>query len=141
MDLCMAVMARCDTVVRACCQDLVELHLAIFMPCLRPPILEKTATTAATVIVGFVRGHIDKIFFAHNGFYRVSQVIRHRITEGFSHQLAWILDRKLDFEVLVPVGIYLESPFPDPFGIKLDDADDFKIVLDVEFFQSGPDCE
>jgi len=46
---------------------------------------------------------------------------------------------KLDFKILVPVGIDFESSFPDPFGIIFVNIFYFKIVLKVEFFQSGPD--
>ena len=49
--------------------------------------------------------------------------------------------RKFNFQVLVPVGIDLELAFLDPLGIILNDTFDLKIVIDVEFFQSGPDCK
>jgi hypothetical protein len=44
-------------------------------------------------------------------------------------------------KILVPVGIDFEFSLPDPLGIILNDAFDFKLMLDVEFFQSGPDCK
>ena len=111
------------------------------MPCFGISRLQISTASATAVIIGFIGGHVDEIFFTDNRFDHKPEVVSHRIPKGLSHQLAWILDRKLDFEVLVPVGIYLESSFPDPFGIKLNNTDDFKIVLYVEFFQSGPDCE
>jgi hypothetical protein len=55
--------------------------------------------------------------------------------------LAGVLYREFDFQVLVPVGIDFQLSFPDPLGIKLDDTLYFKVVLNLEFFQSGPDCE
>jgi hypothetical protein len=55
--------------------------------------------------------------------------------------LAGILNRKFNFKILVPIGIDLEFSLSDPLGIILNDASDFKLVLDVEFFQSGPDCK
>jgi hypothetical protein len=85
--------------------------------------------------------HVDKIFLTHNRFHRVPQVFGHRISKGLSHQLARILHRKLNFQVLVPVGIDLQFSFLDPLGIILNDAPDLKLVLYIEFFQSGPDCK
>jgi len=55
--------------------------------------------------------------------------------------LAGVLDRELDLEVLVPVGVDLELALANPLGIEMDDADNFELVGDVELFQSGPDCE
>ena len=111
------------------------------LPCFRHSGLEKTAAAAAAVIVGFVGRHVDKILFAHNGFNHESQIIGNRIAKCFTHELAGILNREFHLQVLVPVGIDLQLSFPDPLGIILNDAFDFKIVGNVEFFQSGPDCE
>jgi hypothetical protein len=55
--------------------------------------------------------------------------------------LAGVLNRKFNFKILVPVGTDLEFSLSDPLGIILNDASDFKLVLNVEFFQSGPDCK
>jgi hypothetical protein len=85
--------------------------------------------------------HINKIFFTHHRFYRVPQIFGHRISKGLSDQLAGILHRKLKFKILVPVGIDLQLSFSDPLGIILDDTLYFKFVLDLEFFQSDPDCK
>ena len=141
MDLSMTVMAWRDAIVCTGCQDLVQLHLAVFMAFIRPTVLEKTATAAAAVIVGLVGCHVNEVFFPNHGLDRKSKVFGHWISKGFSYQLAGVLNRKLDLQILVPVGIYLESSFPDPLCIKLNDALNFKIVFNVEFFQSGPDCE
>ena len=85
--------------------------------------------------------HFDEIFFSHNRLHRVPQIFGHRIPKGLSHQLAGVLNREFDFQVLVPVGIDLQLSFPDPLGIILNDTLDLKVVLDVEFFQSEPDCK
>jgi hypothetical protein len=74
-------------------------------------------------------------------FDHVAKVLGDRVAETLSDQLAGILDRELDLQVLVPVGVDLEFALPDPFGVVLDDAGDFEVVGNVEFFQSGPDCE
>jgi hypothetical protein len=42
-------------------------------------------------------------------------------------------------QILVPVGVNLEPPFPDPFGVIFVDVLDDKVMLDVEFFQSCQD--
>ena len=55
--------------------------------------------------------------------------------------MAGVLDRELDFEILVPVGIDFEFPFPDPLGVILNDAFDFEIKGDLELLRSEPDRE
>ena len=72
--------------------------------------------------------HFYKILFTHHRFHGISQVFGHRISKGLSHQLAGVLHRKLNFEVLVPIGVDLQLSFFDPLGIKLDDAPDLKLV-------------
>jgi hypothetical protein len=49
------------------------------------------------------------------------------------------LNREFNLQILVPVGIDLQSSFADPFRIVLINGGYFKVVIDVEFFQSGPD--
>jgi len=85
--------------------------------------------------------HVDEILFTHHRLDHVAQVFRYGVAISLAHQLAGILDRKLDLALLVPIGIDLELALFDPLGIQLDDALDFKIVFDLEFFQSDPDCE
>jgi hypothetical protein len=85
--------------------------------------------------------HVDKIFFTHYRLHGISQILGHRIPKAFADQLAGVLNRKFNLKILVPVGIDLEFSLTDPLGIILNDAPDFKIVIDVEFFQSGPDCK
>jgi hypothetical protein len=80
-----------------------------------------------------------KVFLAHHGFDHEAQVFGNGIAEALAHDLAGILDREFDFQVLVPVGVDLEFALTDPFGIIFVNVLDFKIVLEVEFFQSGPD--
>ena len=83
--------------------------------------------------------HFNKIFFAHDRFNHKSQIFGNGIAKGLAHDLAGILHGKFDFQLLVPVGIDLESSFPDPFGIIFVDVFDDKVMLDVEFFQSCQD--
>jgi len=85
--------------------------------------------------------HFNKIFFTHNRFHRIPKIFGHRIPKGLSHQLAGILNREFDFQILVPIGIDLQFAFTNPLGIILNDTLYFKLVLDLEFFQSDPDCK
>ncbi len=103
--------------------------------------MQETAAAAAAVVVGAVGKHVDEIFLAHDGFYNKPQILCHRIAKTFSYELARVLNRKLDFQVLVPVGIDLQFSFPYPLGITLNNAFDLKIVRNIEFFQSSPDCK
>jgi hypothetical protein len=83
--------------------------------------------------------HVDKIFFPDYRFYHKAQVVGNRVSITLAYDLAGILNGEFNFQVFVPIGIDLESAFPDPSGIVLIDALDFKVVSNVEFFQSGPD--
>ncbi len=103
--------------------------------------MQKTAAAAAAEVVRFIRGHVNEILFTNHGFDHKAQVISHRITQRLPDQLAGVLHGELYFQVLVPVGIDFKLSFPDPLSVIFDNALDFKIVRDVEFFQSGPDCE
>ncbi len=141
MDLGMAVVARGDAVGSPGFLDLFGFQAAIMPSGFRITGLEKPAAAAAAVIVRFVGGHVDEVFFADNRFHHKAQIVGNGIAEAFSNELAGILNRELDLEVLVPVGVDLQLAFPDPLRIVLDDALDFEIVGNFEFFQSGPDCE
>jgi len=103
MDLGMAVVAWGDAVIRLGGQNLVGLGLAVGPALLLESRLEIPAAAAAAEVVGPVGGHVNKIFFAHNGPDHIPQVFGHRISKAFSHQLARILNRELDLTVFVPV--------------------------------------
>ena len=103
--------------------------------------MQESSTTATAVVVGFVWCHIDEVLRTYNLFYHVAKVISHGVAKGLSHQLARILDGELNLQVFVPVGIDRKFSFPDPLSVVLDDAGNFKVVFNVEFFQSGPDCK
>jgi len=141
VNLGVAIVTGRYTVVRLCCQNLVRLEFPVAASLFRISRLEKPAAAAAAIIVRPVGMHVDEIFFAHHRLYRIPQIFGHRIPKGLAYQLAGVLYGKFDFKILVPVGIDLQLSFPNPLGIILNDALDFKIVLDVEFFQSGPDCK
>jgi hypothetical protein len=141
MYLGMAVMAWGNTVCRARGQDLFSFQATILSTSILITGLEKTAAAAAAVVIGSVRGHVDEVFFTHHGFDHKPEVFGHRVAEGFAHQLAGVLNREFDFQVFVPVGINLEFSFPDPLGIILNDAFDFKIIGNLELLRSEPDRE
>ncbi len=139
MDLGVAVMATGNAVIRAGRFDLLIFQLSIYQTLILEPGLQKSAAAAAAIVVRFIGLHIDKIFFTHHSLDNITKIIRNRITIALSDDLARILNRKLDFQILVPVGIDLQFSFTDPFGIIFINVLNFKIVCDVEFFQSGPD--
>jgi hypothetical protein len=51
------------------------------------------------------------------------------------------LNGKFNLPFPVPFGTDLELALADPLGVVLNDTLDFKIIVDLEFVQSGPDCE
>ena len=83
--------------------------------------------------------HVDEILFTHNGFDHKAKVLGNGVAVAFADDLAGILNRKLDLQVLVPVCVDLQFALTNPAGVILIDVFDFKIVFEVEFFQSGPD--
>ena len=139
MDLCVAVVAGGNTVIRFGCLNLVVLDLTVFKPFFLEPGLQETAAATAAEVVRPVGVHGDKVFFTDHGFDHEAQVFGNRVPVALANDLAGILDREFDLQVLVPVGIDLQFAFTNPFCIILIDTFDFKVVCDVEFFQSGPD--
>ena len=53
--------------------------------------------------------------------------------------LTRILNRKFDLQILVPIRIDLELALPDPLGVVFVNVLDFKLMWNVEFFQSCQD--
>ncbi len=51
------------------------------------------------------------------------------------------MQREFELKILVPFGADLQIAIADPFRVILKNAFDFKFVRDIEFLQSGPDCE
>ena len=68
-----------------------------------------------------------------------TQVIGDRIPEAFSNDLTWVLNRKFNFQILIPVGIDFQLALPDPLRVIFIDVLDFKFMSNVEFFQSCQD--
>jgi hypothetical protein len=139
MDLGVAVMATGNAIVGAGGDDLIKFHLTIGPALFREPGLQKAATTTAAIVIRFVRGHFDDVFLADHRFDNIAQIIGDGVAKAFADDLARVLNGEFYFQILVPVGIDLQTPFADPFRIVLINGSYFKVVIDVEFFQSGPD--
>jgi hypothetical protein len=97
MNLRVTVVTSGDAIVR-----FGRLNLNVFQPAEFQALrfvsrLQKTAAAAATIIVGAVGLHIDKIFFPHHGFYDKTKIFGDRVAITFAYDLARILDGKLDF--------------------------------------------
>jgi len=141
VDLGMAIVTGGDAVVCLGGQDLVGFGLSIGPSCIGETGLEKPAAATTAEVVGFVGGHVNEVLFTHHRLDHKPQVIGNGITQSFSHQLARILDGEFDLSVLVPVTAGFKFSFFDPFCVELNDAQDFKFVLNIEFFQSCQDCK
>lgn len=118
------------------------LDLAVLPPGFLVTGLEETAAAAAAEVVGFIRGHLNKIFFAHSRFDHKADVISRRIPVAFPDNLAGILYGEFDLKVFVPIRVDLQTAFPDPFGVILINGGNFKVALvDFVFSQSFQDCK
>ena len=139
MNLGMAIMAAGDTVIRTGRLYLVVLQLAKFQTIFLHSGLEETAAAPTAIVVGSVGSHIYKVFFPDDRFDHIAQIFGNGIPITLAHDLTGVLDRKFNFQILVPIGIYLELSLANPFCIVFIDVLDDKVVLDVEFFQSCQD--
>jgi hypothetical protein len=141
VNLGVAVVAPGDAIIGFRGLDLLVLQKPVLAPFLVETRLQKTASSAATIVVAAVGGHVDEILLAHDGFDHETQVFGDGVAVALPDDLAGVLRGKLDFKVLVPGGIGFELAFPDPFRVVFVDVLDFEFVRNVEFFQSGPDRE
>ena len=141
MHLGMAVVTWRDAVVRFGCQNLIGFGLTVGASGLWKTGLEESATATAAEVIGFVGCHVNEVLFPNNGFDHVSKIISNGIPQRFSDQLTRILYSEFDLSFPVPLRTGFQLAFPDPLGVKLNDTHDFKVVLDIEFFQSCQDCE
>jgi len=141
VNLGMTVVAGCDAVGRFGFSYLIKLSSAVVTPGFGIAGLQESAAATATIIVGSVGLHVNKVFLAHNRSDHKTQVLGNRIAQSFPDKLARVLHCELHFQIFVPVGIDFELALSDPLGIVFDDAFGFKVMLYVELFQSDPDCE
>jgi len=103
MDLGMTVVARSNAIIGAGRNDLIKFHLSVLVSGIRIARLQIPAAAPATVIVGLVGVHLNKVFLPHHGLHNKAQILGHRIPKAFAHDLTRILNRKLDLQVFVPV--------------------------------------
>ncbi len=139
VDLSMAIVASGDTIIRTGGLDLIVLELSIFETLFLESGLQETAPPTAAKIIRTVGVHVNKVLFSNHRLHHETQIFGNRIPIALANDLARILHGKLDFAIFVPIGIDFESAFSDPTSIILINTFNFKVVSDVEFFQSGPD--
>ena len=97
MNLGVTIVAAGNTIVRSGRLNLIVLQAAELQALLFVSRLQKTTTTAATIVVGPVGLHVDKIFFPHYGFYDKAQILGDGIPVAFTYNLAGILYREFNF--------------------------------------------
>jgi len=139
MNLGVAVMAARNTVVRPGSLDLIVFQFTVLQALFFVTGLEETTPAAAAVIVRPVGNHVNEVLCPHDRLDHETQIIGNGVPVTLAYNLARILNRKLDLQLLVPVGVDLEFAFPDPFCVVFVNVLDFKVVVDVEFFQSCQD--
>jgi hypothetical protein len=139
MNLRMAVVTTCNAIVCSGNLNLIVFQPAEFQPGFLVSGLKKTASPTAAIIIGTVGMHLDKIFFTYHGFDYKAQIFGNGVSVAFAHDLTGILNCELDFQILVPVGIHVQFPFPNPLGVVFVNVFDLKFVRNVEFFQSCQD--
>lgn len=139
MNLGVAVMAGRYAVIRTGCLDLVVFQLAVGQPLILESGLEKSSPASAAVVVRLIGGHIYKILFTHDGLDHKTQIVGNGISITLAYDLTGILNRKLDLQILVPIGTGVEPALTDPLGVVFINIFDLELVLDVELFQSCQD--
>lgn len=137
----MAIVAWCNTILGVGPHYLVIFEFSILPPGFGQAGLQKAAAAAAAVVVGSVRGHVDEIFFAHDGFYHKTKILGDGVSQCFADDLTGILYCKFYLKILIPVRTDFKFALSDPFGVIFNDALCLELVWDVEFFQSDLDCK
>jgi hypothetical protein len=139
MDLGVAIVATGNAIGGARLFDLLILEPAVFKALLLESGLEETAAAAAAEIVGPIGLHIDKIVFPHHRLDHKAKIFSDGIAVTLAHDLTRVLHREFDIQIGVPIRTDVEFTFADPFGVVFINVFDLKIVVEVEFLQSGPD--
>ncbi len=96
VDLGMAVVATGDTVIGAGFNNLVEFFLAVGSSGLGKSRLEETASAAAAVVIGPVRGHFDDVFCPDNRAHDIAQILGNLFAIALADDLAGVLDSEFD---------------------------------------------
>ena len=139
MNLCVTVVAAGDAIVCPGGFDLGIFQSTEFQTRLLVSGLQKTTPAAAAIIIGPIRVHLDKILFAHHGFDHKTKILGDGIPVTFANDLTGILNGKFNLQILVPIGIHVELALPDPLRVIFVYVFDFKLMRNVEFFQSCQD--
>ena len=79
VDLCVAVMARRNTVISLCSHYLLKFAFAVIASGFGKSRLQEPSSAATAVVVRLVGSHFYKIFLSHNRLNNIPQIIRHRI--------------------------------------------------------------
>ena len=138
-DLGVAVVAGRDDILRAGGHDLIELDFAVGPTLVGKPALQGAAPATAAVVVDSAGDHVHEIILTDDGLDHEAQFIGHLLAQGLADDIARILDRELDLQVPVPVGVDLELALTNPLGVELDDTGERKAVGNLEFSQSFQD--
>jgi hypothetical protein len=141
VNLGVAIVARSNAIVGIGGDNLVQLFLTVSQPFILVRILQEAAATAAAVVVRHVWRHVHKVFFTNTGFHDIPQILGALVAKALPDDVTGVLNGELNFQVFVPVGIDLQFSFPEPFGVKGENTENFKVGSDFVFLQSGPDCE
>jgi hypothetical protein len=141
MDLRMTIMASRDAVVGPGRKNLIRFYFAVSFAGIRISGLEESTAAAATEIIRPIGCHVDEVFLSHDRFNHKAKIFRDGISVAFTHDLARVLDCKLYFQFLVPIGIDRKLALPDPFCIIFIYVFNLEIMFNIEFFQSCQDRE
>ena len=79
MNLCVAIVARRDTIIGLGVGNLIIFEFSVLMPSLRIAGLEIASPTATAVVIGSVGIHIDEIFLTHHRFDNKTKILGNRI--------------------------------------------------------------
>ena len=139
VDLGVAVVTTGDAVSGTGILDLGIFDLAVGETLIFIPCLEKTTAATAAEVVALVGVHVDEVLFANDGFDNVAKVVSGFVSVSFTDDLTGILDGELDAKLFVPVGVDRKLALTDPFCVVVVNVLNFKVVFDVEFFQSCQD--
>ena len=96
MNLSMTVVTARDAVISTGSLNLIVLQTAEFQACLLIARLQKATSAPATIVIGAVGLHIDKIFLPYDGFHHKPKIFGDRVSIAFPYNLAGILGGKLD---------------------------------------------
>ena len=139
MDLGVTVVTGCYAIIRAGRINLFELKPSVMPAGFGKTRLQESATATATEIIGPIGRHVSKILFADHRLHHKPEIFGDRVPQGLPDQLAGILHGKCRLQIPVPVGIDLQLAFADPLRVILDNAFNFKFMLNLELVQSDPD--